>query len=245
MRILAVLFCMKFSDIARKYLIKRKTFDHLITSHNQLSNLVQKCLDLRAAHFQDLWLLSVLGSSSGFFVEFGGYDGVTSSNTYVLEKKFNWSGIVAEPGLAFKESLLKNRVCALDFRAIWDVSGESIFFNEDEVEGYLSVASEDKKVETHNKSSTYEVKTVTLLDLLEDHDAPKVIDYISVDIEGSEIRVLREFFEKNSKYEVKCWTVEHNFRNDRKSLRDLFTDHGYEVVNEELSYRDYWFIKIN
>jgi hypothetical protein len=77
------------------------------------------------------------------------------------------------------------------------------------------------------------------------HDAPKVIDYISVDIEGSEIRVLSEFFEKNSKYEVKCWTVEHNFRNDRKSLRDLFTDHGYEVVNEELSYRDYWFIKIN
>ena len=67
-------------------MIKRKTFDQLNASHNQLTELVQKSLDLKSAHFQDLWVLSNFGISPGFFVEFGGYDGVASSNTYVLEK---------------------------------------------------------------------------------------------------------------------------------------------------------------
>jgi hypothetical protein len=37
--------------------------------------------------------------------------------------------------------------------------------------------------------------------------------------------------------------VEHNFRTDRDLLKKLFVDNGYAVVNEELSYRDYWFVK--
>lgn len=232
-------------SLARKYLIKRKTFDHLSASHNQLTKLVQTCLDLRAAHFQDLWALSIFGTSAGYFVEFGGYDGVASSNTYLLEKKYGWSGIVAEPGVSFKQNLVASRNCTLDFRALWDSSDESIFFFEDNIEGYLSVAAQDQKVITGNKSSTYEVKTVTLLDLLNDHGAPDEIEYISVDIEGSEMRVLREFFAKNSKYSIKCWSVEHNFRRDRDLLRNLFVNNGYKLVNEALSYRDFWFVKEN
>jgi len=67
---------MDFISWARKFVIKRKTFDHLSASHNQLTQLVQSCLQLRAAHFQDLWILSIFGTSPGYFVEFGGYDGV-------------------------------------------------------------------------------------------------------------------------------------------------------------------------
>ena len=145
--------------------------------------------------------------------------------------------------MSFRKNLVANRNCTLDFRALWDTSDESISFFEDNIEGYLSVATQDQKVVTGNKSSTYEVKTVTLLDLLNDHGAPDEIEYVSVDIEGSEIRVLREFFAKNSKYSIKCWSVEHNFRTDRDLLKTLFVNNGYKVVNEELSYRDYWFIK--
>lgn len=234
---------MIFLSILRKFFVKRKTFDQLITSHNQLTQLLEKILHFRSAHFQDLWVLSIFGTTKGYFVEFGGYDGVASSNTYILEKTYGWSGIVAEPGVSFRQSLLTHRNCILDFRALWDTSNESIFFLEDNIEGYLSVATQDQKVMTGNKSSTYEVKTVTLLDLLNEQNAPEKIEYVSVDIEGSEIRVLREFFAKNSKYLIKTWSVEHNFRSDRDELKKLFVNNGYKVVNEELSYRDYWFIK--
>jgi len=45
-------------------------------------------LDSYSQLFQDLWVLSELrAKKSGYFVEFGAYDGVTYSNTYLLERR--------------------------------------------------------------------------------------------------------------------------------------------------------------
>ena len=33
----------------------------------------------------------------GYFIELGAYDGITLSNTYLLEKKFKWKVICIEP----------------------------------------------------------------------------------------------------------------------------------------------------
>lgn len=47
---------------------------------------------------QDLFVLTELNfKQNGYFVEFGATNGVDLSNTYLLEKEFNWSGILAEP----------------------------------------------------------------------------------------------------------------------------------------------------
>ena len=44
---------------------------------------------------QDLFVLDKLNfKSNGFFVEFGACDGKLLSNTFLLEKKFNWTGIL-------------------------------------------------------------------------------------------------------------------------------------------------------
>jgi FkbM family methyltransferase len=150
---------------------------------------------------------------------------------------------VVEPGRSFRVSLEANRQCELDFRAIWNVTGDEIVFKEDTIEGYLSVAVEDELIDTKNSFSEYKVETVTLFDLLKQYRAPKEIEYISVDIEGSELRVLEAFFKENDFFNVKCWTVEHNFRNSKSDLEKLFSLHGYKAVHKELSYRDYWFKK--
>ena len=120
-------------------------------------------------------------------------------------------------------------------------SNEKILFKEDTVEGYLSVASDDMSVNTLNEITEYFVETITLVDLLREHGAPAEIDYISVDIEGSELRVLDSYFKSNDFFRVNRWSVEHNFRKDRIELENLFISNGYRLVNRELSYRDYWF----
>lgn len=46
---------------------------------------------------QDMFVLSILdGKRNGTYVEIGGFDGIGLSNTYLLEKDFDWTGIAFE-----------------------------------------------------------------------------------------------------------------------------------------------------
>ncbi|MDG3088655.1 hypothetical protein P7F88_22360 [Vibrio hannami] len=78
---------------------------------------------------QDLWVLEQLGyKEGGFFVEFGATDGVLLSNSYLLEKEFNWQGLCAEPNPKFYEKLKNNRSCKVSSACISGKSNERVCF---------------------------------------------------------------------------------------------------------------------
>ena len=193
---------------------------------------------------QDLLALATFGPErKGFFVEFGATDGKTLSNTWFLEKYFGWTGILAEPARVWKDNLLKERDCSIDLRCVYKQSGELVTFSETSV-GELSTISKFSESDMHassrRKSLDYFVETVTLHDLLLQHRAPKFIDFLSIDTEGSEFEILENF--DFSKFDFGLICIEHNFTPQRALTRALLQDNGYMQILNHYSKFDDWYI---
>ena len=66
--------------------------------------LLKHIVKSKSKEQQDFFVLSTLGlKKNGVFVEFGGLDGLKGSNTYLLEKEFEWEGLIIEPSKQYKE----------------------------------------------------------------------------------------------------------------------------------------------
>lgn len=196
---------------------------------------------------QDLFVLSELGfKRNGFFVEFGATNGVYLSNTYLLEKEFGWSGILAEPARCWHKELSANRDCQVTTECVWRDSNSILTFNEvdnAELSTIDSYSSTGAHLQARKRGKTYDVRTVSLEDLLDKCNAPKDIDYLSIDTEGSEYEILRSF--NFDRYQFKIITCEHGFESvKRENIVSLLTKHGYVRKCEELSSFDDWFVRV-
>lgn len=161
----------------------------------------------------------------------------------MLEREFNWTGILSEPARTWEKKLETNRNCLFDYRCVWTNSGELVMFQEMESGGLSGVANElavfTGSIKPKRKR-TYSVETVSLIDLLEQHGAPNVIDYLSIDTEGSEYEILKSF--DFSKYVFNFITCEHNYGIQRELINELLSAVGYERVLADLSMYEDWFV---
>jgi FkbM family methyltransferase len=194
--------------------------------------------------FQDIFAIFCHnGKKNGFFVEFGATDGVSLSNTYVLEKHFAWQGILAEPAKRWHSSLKSNRSAAIDTRCVWTTSKQLLPFVEADI-GELSTLTQFESSDSHTDSrktgKRYDVETVSLNDLLHTHNCPQVIDYMSVDTEGSEFEILSNL--DFNRYRVGVFTIEHSYTPKREDIRRLLTSKGYLNIFEAVSKWDDWFV---
>lgn len=210
------------------------------------SNLVAETLEIsklsKSQLSQDMFVLIHLDyKRNGYFVEFGATNGVELSNTWLLKKNFGWKGILAEPAMNWHHDLIKNRSCNIEKKAVWINSDETLSFLESTIPE-LSTIDQFRDIDNHSrKGYSYEVETISLQDLLRKYDAPKIIDYLSIDTEGSELDILKNFdFEK---YKFKVITVEHNFTKNRQKIKHLLSLHGYKQVLEDISSWDDWYIQ--
>ena len=191
---------------------------------------------------QDLFVLSELNfKRDGFFVEFGATNGIDLSNTLLLETKFNWKGILAEPARQWHKKLLENRSVYIEKNCVWHSSNQTLTFNEiGELSTLNDFSNHDMYGKERLKGLRYQVKTISLEDLLDKYNAPRKIDYLSIDTEGSEYEILSSFdFEK---YKFKVITCEHNFTSNREKIFDLLTNKGYVKKHSDISKFDDWYV---
>lgn len=239
--------------LALGYSMKSRTKKSLIQrtwrsgSRPSISNSQEKHLlrHSKSQLGQDLLGLSVSGlDKPGYFVEFGAADGVALSNSHILEKQFGWNGILCEPSTGWHEALKENRSSVIDTRCVYSVSGDKISFSENylgELSAITSYADPNSNGILKRTTSSYEVETISLLDLLNGHNAPKFIEFLSVDTEGSEFEILKNFDFQRYRFGAIC--VEHNFADTREKINGLLTSNGYVQVHKDLSDFDDWYVQ--
>ncbi|HMP30954.1 MAG TPA: FkbM family methyltransferase, partial [Saprospiraceae bacterium] len=84
-------------------------------------------------------------------------------------------------------------------------------------------------------------KTISLVDLLDEYNAPLEIDFLSIDTEGSEFDILNCFnFEK---YTFKVIVVEHNYTPNREKIKNLLESKRYKRVLMNVSQWDDWYLR--
>jgi FkbM family methyltransferase len=217
-----------------------------IFSECSISDLIIKEIiqNSRSQLGQDLVALAINSfKQGGFFVEFGATDGVDLSNTFLLESKFSWDGILCEPAKIWKEDLITNRNSSIDFDCVWGKTGEDILFHETPSKVLSTIdefSDHSEQSSSENDGAKYWVKSISLGDLLVRHDAPSKIDFLSIDTEGSEFEVLRNF--DFTSYTFNFIACEHNYGINREKIHTLLTGHGYRRIFEQFSNFDDWYI---
>lgn len=186
---------------------------------------------------QDKWVIEKLGhKKNGYFVEAGATNGKDGSNSYGFETQLDWKGILCEPNPNYHKALFANRTAHIETDCLYDKTGQKVSFHCGGIFGGVAQDFGDNHVpERHRQRSNGDkitVNTISLNDLLSKYKAPSFIDYISLDTEGSELKILSSL--DFSKYKVNLFTIEHNtnYRRDsgqfKNDLIEFMSLRGYD-----------------
>jgi len=233
---------MKMRKIARRFLPPiLLEWGHRILRRDGYVGLNQ--LDRKLSQYLDF--------EGGFFVELGANDGINQSNTFYYEKKRGWHGVLVEPTPHNYMKCVENRssknhiYCAacvgFDYQEKFveivysNLMSSALGIESDMPDPLAHAQFGEKFLGGQSKVFTFGALAKTLNQLLEQSNAPRLIDLLSLDVEGAELGVLKGI--DHSEFRFKYMLIE--CRNFEKIDRYL-TDHGYRMV-EKLSGHDYLF----
>jgi len=194
----------------------------------------------------DKWIIDLYqGKVDGFFIEAGAIDGIHGSCTFTLEKFFNWRGLLVEPGIAF-QALEKNRQRSICENVCLSNRNSTVLFVDSKDCGYSGIKEKLIYIEEKHRIRWGKpkdqwrlggfkermVESITLYDLLKKHNAPKVIDYVALDMEGSEYDTLENF--PFDRYRILAFSIEGD------SCNELLISKGYTRVNNKFNTEAPW-----
>lgn len=190
---------------------------------------------LRSQFGEDVVLLQFFGKDSrGYYVEAGGYDGLTFSATAVLES-IGWSGLLVEPHPGLFVQCQRNRPRSRVVQAALGARGEHgqvsftcVDFGKQGSplsfrSAYADAGHLERCLSEDGKLQEIQVDVVSLDRLLEGVTAQ--VDLLVLDIEGHELNVLKGFSLKT--FRPRVLMIEIHFGSDDDELRSYLGTQGY------------------
>jgi len=172
-----------------------------------------------------------------FFVDLASNDALTLSNTYLLEQN-EWNGICLEPNPIYWYNLASFRTCTI----IGAFVGGKQEDDGKEIDAVLSNGIYGgivgKEMDNKDKTKLDKVKRnlVSILTIFQETNVPKVIDYFSLDVEGAETLVMKDF--PWDIYKFKFLTIER----PTDELKIILTSNGYSKLYDLTSWGEtLWF----
>lgn len=139
------------------------------------------------------------GRRDGLCIEVGANDGINDSNTLHFEQ-LGWQCILVEPNPVLCEQIRRTRSAALYQVAASDQAGETSLFIAEGAERAHGVSTVNSTEEALDKIKSYgfsvreiKVETRRLDQILDESKVSRPIDFLSIDVEGHELEVLKGF----------------------------------------------------
>jgi FkbM family methyltransferase len=176
------------------------------------------------------------GKKSGFYLDIGAHDGRTYSNSFVFEQ-LGWRGACVEPLPDVFKQLRQNRRCDCYQAALAGRSEpEAPFVHARGVdtlsglESDMAAGHEDWIRREGGLPERIRVRAMTFPELMAHYPLVRTIDFLSLDVEGAEISILKTIdFEK---YDFGLITVEciGEKNGEGEELRAFMAEKGYGVL---------------
>ena len=182
---------------------------------------------------QDKWVVEEVFNfkKNGYFVDLAATDGFHENNTFFLEKRLAWKGICIEPNKNFYNTLKKTRKAKCFCKIITSKKTDVEYIINGGVGGIIGDNYDNNKKKRANlinkerkKNKIETRKSISFYEILKQAKAPKIIDYLSLDVEGAEYEVFKNF--PFRKYKFMSMTIER----PPKKLNKLLFKNGYRFV---------------
>jgi FkbM family methyltransferase len=197
---------------ARKKRISVEKFKKNCPNTKIFEMIEQKNRKLYSQHDQDYLVYENFfkGKKDGFFCDIGGNHPLKINNTLYFEE-LGWSGFAFEPLPHMTKQWEEYRKAKLFPFALSDVEEDvafTIIHGENDWEDMLSYVDSTAMVDYEYKKESIIVKTKLLKKILDSENITHV-DYMSIDVEGHEINVLKGI--DFNRVRVNVITIENSF----------------------------------
>jgi len=171
----------------------------------------------------DRKLISKMKMSGGFFIEAGAHDGVTQSNTKLLEENYGWTGILIEPSENTYSLLCLNRPRSICINCALGSFEEDNTYVYGDFDGRLMSSVNGLR---SGRTLMVEIKMRSLQSILDEFGV-RHVNLFSLDTEGYELNILKGIDFKKTTFD---YLLIETYPSEQDEIVSLLSGNGYDMV---------------